>query len=61
MSPEAKCQAAAESTRLPAAQKNRVKPFRNGVISFSSDHPGAAMINRAPASVVIATAPMLIQ
>src|SRR5436853_2632091 len=47
--------------QVPAAQKNKVNPLRNGAIPDKSSHDGAAIINLAPASVVIATAPMLIQ
>src|SRR5215510_3081872 len=46
---------------VPPAQKKIVNPLRNGTTSFNSGHVGAAIINRAPANVVIATAPMLIQ
>jgi hypothetical protein len=41
-------------------QKNRVKPLRNGSSSCSSDHCPALRMSVAPASVVIATAPILI-
>ena len=36
-------------------------PFRNGRTSLRKLQAGAAKISRAPASVVIATAPILIQ
>ena len=47
--------------QVPAAQKKRVKPFMNAEISARKLHSLAARIKRAPASVVIATAPILIQ
>ncbi len=46
---------------VAVAQKKSVKPFRNGSRSASSGDSGAAAIKVAPASVEIATAPMLIQ
>src|SRR5690625_1135734 len=46
---------------VPVIQKNKVKPFKNGVISINNDNCSACKINVEPANVVIATAPMLIQ
>ena len=46
---------------VPDAQKNSVKPTKKGRISPRKGQSGVARISLAPASVVIATAPMLIQ
>jgi hypothetical protein len=43
------------------AQKNSVKPFRNGRISARKFTLAALWIKETPASVEIAIAPMLIQ
>ena len=46
---------------VAAVQNSSVNPTRNGRSPSSSGHDDATRISRAPASVVIATAPMLIQ
>ena len=46
---------------VPVIQKNKVNPFRNGVISASMDNDFECSINVDPASVVMATAPIFIQ
>jgi hypothetical protein len=46
---------------VAVAQNRSVSPLRNGSIDVSSIDCGAAAISIVPASVEIATAPMLIQ
>src|SRR5688572_21731300 len=45
--------------QVAVAQKRRESPFKNGNRPVSSSDAGAAMTSNAPASVEIATAPML--
>jgi len=47
--------------QVAAAQKNKVKPFRNGIRSRMKLQLPPCRMSVDPASVVIATAPILIQ
>ncbi len=46
---------------VPAAQKNNVNPFIKGIMLTMKEILCPSMIKVAPASVVIAVAPILIQ
>jgi hypothetical protein len=43
------------------AQKNKLRPFTNGIISLITGDSGACSTSVAPARAEIATAPILIQ